>query len=122
MATAVAAILAALFAAGATVLAAVQARRANSATVDVRILKYLQDDVVQLQERVAELRRGLHESQNETDEERRLRRRVEGDLVAVHDLAQRMARALAAAGIPIPEAPVLPSLTPPPPTAAGPAP
>jgi hypothetical protein len=114
MATALAAILAALFAAVATVLAAVQARRANSATVDVRILKYLQDDVVQLQVRVSELRRGLHESQNETDEERRLRRRVEGELIGVQDLAQRMARALVAAGIPIPEAPGLPALGPPP--------
>lgn len=104
MGAALAAILAALFAAGATVLAAVQSRKANSATVDVRILKYLQDDVVQLQVRVAELRRGLYEAQNETDEERRVRRRVESELVALQDLAQRMARALVAAGVNIPEA------------------
>lgn len=107
MGTAIAAILAALFAAVATGFAAVQSKRANNATVDVRILKYLQDDVVQLQVRVAELRRGLHESQNETDEERRLRRRVEGELIAVQDLAHRMARALIAAGINIPEAAML---------------
>lgn len=107
MATALAAILAALFAAVATVLAAVQSRRANSATVDVRILKYLQDDVVQLQVRVSELRKAVHESQNETDEERRMRRRVETELIAVQDLAHRMARALVAAGINLPEAAAL---------------
>lgn len=102
--TAMAAIIAALLAAIATGYAAIQSRKANSATVDVRILKYLQDDVVQLQVRVAELRKGLWDSQNETDAERRLRRRVEGELIGLQDLAQRMARALTAAGINIPEA------------------
>lgn len=102
MAAAIAAIVAALLAAVATAFAAQQSRKANSATVDVRILKYLQDDVVQLQVRVSELRRELHTSQNETDDERRLRRRVEQELNAVQDLAHRMTRALAAANIPIP--------------------
>ncbi len=103
MMAALAAVLAALFAALATVAAAVQSRRANNATVDVRILKYLQEDVVALQDRVAVLRASVREAQDETDQERARRRRLELELAGLQDLAQRMARALEAAGIPIPE-------------------
>lgn len=99
----VATIVAAICAAAATAFAAVQSRRANSATVDVRILKYLQDDVVLLQQRVQQLRTDLIASQTETDEERRVRRRVENELMAMQDLVQRMSRALTAAGIVTPE-------------------
>lgn len=80
-----------------------QARKTNTATVDVRIFEMLQKDVVQLQERVDKLRRELHEAQDETDVERRKRRGAEVQIEAITDVIERMIRTMIAANIPVPE-------------------
>lgn len=80
-----------------------QARRTNTATVDVRIFEMLQKDVVQLQERVDKLRRELHEAQDETDLERRRRRSAEVQIEAITEVVERMIRTLIAANIPVPD-------------------
>lgn len=98
------AIIAALFAAAATGYAAVQSRRASSATVDVRILSNLQEEVVRLQSRLESVRTSLFIAQDETDKERAIRRQLQVELARLQDLAARLASALETAGIPMPEA------------------
>jgi len=84
------------------VFSAVMARRTNNASVDVRILKLLQEDVVAMRERVDQMRRELWVAQDETDEERRRRRRIEAQVDAMADLVDRMRRAMLAANVPLP--------------------
>lgn len=85
-----------------TIYSARQARKTNTATVDVRIFELLQQDVVALQDRVSALRRELHTAQDETDRERLRRRRVESELEAIADVVDRMVRAMVAAELPVP--------------------
>lgn len=84
------------------VYSARQARKTNTATVDVRIFELLQKDVEQLQSRVAQLRQQLHRAQDESDTERQRRRRVESELEAIADVVDRMVRAMVAAELPVP--------------------
>lgn len=79
-----------------------QARRTNTATVDVRIFELLQKDVEQLQNRVAVLRDQLHKAQDESDRERDRRRKLETELDAIADVIERMVRAMVAAELPVP--------------------
>lgn len=79
-----------------------QARRTNTATVDVRIFELLQKDVELLQTRVANLREQLHKAQDESDRERDRRRKLETELDAIADVIERMVRAMVAAELPVP--------------------
>lgn len=85
-----------------TIYSAKQARSTNTASVDVRIFELLQKDVEQLQMRVGTLREQLHHAQDESDNERDRRRRVESDLEAIADVVDRMVRAMVAAELPVP--------------------
>lgn len=85
------------------VYSAKQARRTNTATVDVRIFELLQKDVEQLQTRVAILREQLHKAQDESDRERVRRRKLESELDAISDVVDRMVRAMVAAELPVPD-------------------
>jgi uncharacterized protein YlxW (UPF0749 family) len=85
-----------------TAYAAIQARKTNTATVDVRIFELLQQDVEQLQTRVATLRQQLHKAQDESDWERDRRRKLESELEAIADVVDRMVRAMIAAELPVP--------------------
>lgn len=79
--------------------AATQARKTNTATVDVRIFKLLQEDVVLMRTELTALRQDLREARNESDAERRLRLQVEGRLADLERALARMVRTLDAAGI-----------------------
>lgn len=79
--------------------AATQARKTNTATVDVRIFKLLQEDVVLMRSELTALRHDLREARNETDAERRMRTQVEGRLADLERALARMVRTLDAAGI-----------------------
>lgn len=79
--------------------AAIQARKTNTATVDVRIFKLLQEDVVLMRTELTALRHDLREARDETDAERRMRLQVEGRLADLERALARMVRTLDAAGI-----------------------
>lgn len=86
-----------------SIYAASQARKTNTATVDIRLFKLLQDDVVVMRQEMSALRKELRESQNETDAERKLRIKVEARLTDVERALDRMVRFLDAADMPVPE-------------------
>lgn len=79
--------------------AATQARKTNTATVDVRIFKLLQDDVVLMRTELTALRHDLREARDETDAERRKRIAGEERLATMERALARMVRTLDAAGI-----------------------
>lgn len=85
-----------------TIYSARSARRTNTASVDVRIFELLQEDVVQLQARVEQLRSQLYKAQDESDRERIRRRKLESELESIADVVDRMVRAMQAAELPIP--------------------
>ncbi len=87
---AVAAVLAALFAALATVWSAVQARRTNNTEVDIRIYQELREEVLESKAQIRALELTV-------DDERRRRREMEKQLHAIN-------RALFEANIDIPPA------------------
>lgn len=87
--TALVAIIGAVLAAGSGAFAAVQARRVNVTTVDKDIFDSLRQDFLASKAEIRSL-------EQEVDQERRRRREMEDQL-------HRIARALYAAGIEIPE-------------------
>lgn len=85
-----------------TAFAAVQSRRTNTATVDIRLFKVMQEDVLQLRTELSGLRRELFESQDETDRERKRRRRAELRIESMSDAVERIIRMMVAAELPVP--------------------
>lgn len=101
--TALVAIIGAILAAGSGAFAAVQARKANVTTVDRAIFNALREDFLSSKAEIRSL-------EEQVDRERRRRRDME-------DQVHKIARALYAAGIPIPED--VAALMRPPPNAGG---
>lgn len=66
--------------------------------------RVLQDQLAAFDNRLAELRRRLNESEDETDRERQKTRTLQRELVELHDAFRRFARMVEAGGALTPEA------------------
>ncbi len=98
-----AAIFAAFLAFVATVSTAYMAHKGNTQVkVDPRVLEFLQNSVIQLEESQRKLRDRLKATEEESDEQRITNRKLMEEVVKQQDLLRRIRLALQAAGVNIP--------------------